>query len=123
MTYFGLKTLRCVLCTAEYYLECGCIISGIDTVCGDCLTKLWNGETIDVRRNYEQRIAELEASLPPDIGPKRQAMKREIIELKRRLELILESDGGELEKQITEMKKENFSLEAILEDRNQFFPS
>ncbi len=95
----------------------------IDALCIDCLTKLWNGETIDVKGKYEKRMAEIEASLPPEIGRIRQAMKREIIELRKRLEHILESSCGELEKQISEMKKENFSLEGVLENRNQFFLS
>ena len=121
--YYGLKTSHCKICTQPYQIIRGCIFIGIDCLCGDCITKLRNGEAIsldDVKQNYEQRIEEIESNLPPEIGPERQAMKRQIIEMKRALSYHLSKKsfvGGLLE-HMEELKGEDLKLEDMLAERS-----
>src|SRR5437867_261354 len=82
---FYLGTFHCYVCTKPHQkIWSGCVITHIDTLCDDCVAKIWNADLSvldEIQENYTNRIQEMESELPPEIGPARQSMKREIISL------------------------------------------
>src|ERR1051326_5070870 len=94
--YYGTATLHCFICAQSYQGELvGCCVSGLDNLCDECVTKLWNGDSEifdQMEANYAKRIQEIESALPPEVGPERQAMKREIIALLETLSHLMQGE-------------------------------
>ena len=131
MITFDLTPHQCLICAAPFQIrQAGCCIDSLDSLCDGCVAKLWNGDSKildEMGATYSKRIQEIESALPPEVGPKRQAMRREIIALLETLSHLMQGEDrqeimSDLMREVAEFKRKNLQLDRFLRERRSANP-